>query len=607
VSDERKRKLVKRHLIATADERTWRFDRPVLFLGEWCREWLRREVWGPMDATVARPYGVAPGQQEKDCGHVNSVFESLMLELREQLNEIHGVKRSERYWRILVGPWLLLFSHTLFNRWSSIRQALAEHDVGGMTRVAATGEELVPASFAEYPDKWLSHYWNQHIFARIAEEWFSVPMETASPDLPENGNESFHVVGPQQGVRTRLRRSARRTLAALLASATRVSSRDTDTFFLATYLPPVQEWLLQLSLGELPKYWRSVAAPKVRLDPAMRGRLAQRADRSEGFEDCLRTLLVEQIPTAYVEGYDALCASVSSLPWPKRPRLVCTSNSHWGDDVFKAWLAEKAEHGVPFVVGQHGGYYGVSKWDLFSEYHEMKTADRFLSWGWSEEGRTIIAPGPALKLVGAREGAWAPGGGALLVTTPFMRYTRDTYDICAFQANYLNEQFEFVESLPAEIRGRLTVRLHPSHGSIGQPQDVRWRDRCPDLRLDPGTLPLNEALSRSRLHVATYNGTTFLETLGLNIPTIVFWNPCDNPLRDSAVPYFDRLEKAGLFHRDPRSAAAKVAEIWEDVRGWWQRREIQGAREFFCRRFARTVDRPVAELRNALVAVSAPR
>lgn len=34
-----------RYLITTADERTWKFDRPVLFLGEWCRLYDRRHVW----------------------------------------------------------------------------------------------------------------------------------------------------------------------------------------------------------------------------------------------------------------------------------------------------------------------------------------------------------------------------------------------------------------------------------------------------------------------------------------------------------------------------------------------------------------------------------
>jgi len=594
---------MKRHLITTAYERTWKFDQPVLFLGEWCREWARRDVWQRMDAVVAKPYGVALRQQEQDCSFVNSIFETLIPALAQQLNTIHGVNYSTRYWRILLGPWMLLFAHTIYNRWSCIRQAANEHDIAGTMRIAGPDQDFVPYSFADFPDKWLSHYWNQHVFARIAAGWFSIPTESLASGNINRGQQGGHPAAGPRRTELSIRRRARRALVSIFESATRLLSRDSDAFFLATYLPRLQEWLLQVSMGEIPKYWKSPPAPRTPVDPKMRERLSLQADNTEGFENCLRTLLIEQLPTAYLEGYENLRATVSRLPWPARPRVVCTSNSHWGDDVFKAWLAEKTEQGVPYVVGQHGGYYGVSKWEVFSEYHEMKTADRFLSWGWTEKGKSIISPGPALKLIGARRGIWNPKGGLLQVTTPFMRYTRDTYDISTFQANYLNEQFEFVGALPDAIRVRLTVRLHPAHASVGQPQDIRWRDRHPEVSLDPGTRPIDELISRNRLYVATYNGTSFLETLGLNIPTIIFWNPGDNPLRDGAIPYFDRLEEAGLFHRTPRSAAAKVAEVWEDVPGWWSRREIQETREYFCHRFARTVDHPVIELRKALTAV----
>jgi putative transferase (TIGR04331 family) len=91
-----------------------------------------------------------------------------------------------------------------------------------------------------------------------------------------------------------------------------------------------------------------------------------------------------------------------------------------------------------------------------------------------------------------------------------------------------------------------------------------------------------------------------LESLGRNIPTIIFWNPEHWELRPSAVPYFDRLKQVGIFHETPESAAKKASEIWDDVEGWWNQPEIQQARRFFCDHFARTVDNPVQVLRKAL-------
>ena len=49
---------VARYLITTADESTWKFDRPVIFLGEWCRIYDRRHIWEDMDAIVSAHQGI---------------------------------------------------------------------------------------------------------------------------------------------------------------------------------------------------------------------------------------------------------------------------------------------------------------------------------------------------------------------------------------------------------------------------------------------------------------------------------------------------------------------------------------------------------------------
>ena len=43
---------MKRFLITTALEETWRDDEPVLFLGEWCRLYSRKDRWSKIDAEI---------------------------------------------------------------------------------------------------------------------------------------------------------------------------------------------------------------------------------------------------------------------------------------------------------------------------------------------------------------------------------------------------------------------------------------------------------------------------------------------------------------------------------------------------------------------------
>ena len=71
-----------RYLITTADERSWKFDRPVLFIGEECRRYDRKHIWSKMDAIVAEPYTtVRLGQKLRDISYVLSIARQLLKEL----------------------------------------------------------------------------------------------------------------------------------------------------------------------------------------------------------------------------------------------------------------------------------------------------------------------------------------------------------------------------------------------------------------------------------------------------------------------------------------------------------------------------------------------
>ena len=234
------------------------------------------------------------------------------------------------------------------------------------------------------------------------------------------------------------------------------------------------------------------------------------------------------------------------------------------------------------------------------------TADRYLTWGWTDNNPKHY-PCVALKIAGLPIGTWNPTGGLLQVMTHDARYTRCSWERPSPEPSYLEDQFRFASALPQHIRVMLTVRLTASAASQGRPHEVLWQARHPDVRLDRGTGSIEPLIRRSRLYVYTYNSTGFLETMGRNIPTIVFWDSKYNELRASAQPYYDLLKGAGIFHETPESAAAKATEVWHDVAAWWNRREVQDARRSFCERFARMPENPIRLLKEALTTVKAER
>jgi putative transferase (TIGR04331 family) len=152
--------------------------------------------------------------------------------------------------------------------------------------------------------------------------------------------------------------------------------------------------------------------------------------------------------------------------------------------------------------------------------------------------------------------------------------------------DYLAEQARFWAALAKEVKPLMALRLYT--------QDYEWGIReymqavAPDLRIEGWSKPFYARMRESRLCIATYNSTTYLETLAANFPTLVFWNPGITQLKEDAIPYFEQLRSCGILHYTPESAARKLNQIYDDPQEWWHQPEVQEARGAFCEQYART-------------------
>lgn len=117
-----------RFLITTADERSWAKEKPVIFLGEWCKRFSKKN-WQTLDSTTIPYHWDSHQKFNQDYKYLGSVYEKILQSLAKILNDLHGVDRSLRYWRIIVGPWLYYFVQILYDRWEMINIAISDYKV----------------------------------------------------------------------------------------------------------------------------------------------------------------------------------------------------------------------------------------------------------------------------------------------------------------------------------------------------------------------------------------------------------------------------------------------------------------------------------------------
>ena len=551
-------------------------------------------MWSSLDAVVAEPYGLDAASKRRDVAYVQALADQLLIELTAEMNAFHGVQHGVRYWNILLGHWLQRYVAVVFNRYATLEQAFKKYQISGSTVFVADGYCLAAPDSDGFVRGCTDPVWNHVLFANILHFMGHCELEIDSEALRGVQGLASAVgkpaITPERGLRHKAVDAATGML--------RMFYRNSDAVISGSTLPLPVEAKLQLRLGQVPQLWPSPTLSRVEFDLERRKQFVINTSEAGGLKKFLRAQLPDVIPACYMEGYAQLVRDAEALPWPANPKFIFTSVRFGADELFKAWAAAKVEQlGTPYYVGQHGNNYGTHIYAGNAKWPERVTSDRFFSWGWSEEG-TNAAPAIIFREAGREPERYDPVGGLLLIEkcNPPTTWPWDRY---AEFGRYQEEQFCFVEALPAHVRLALTVRLHYEHSGYRWFEDQRWRDRCPDARLEKGTARLRDMIAQSRLVVHSYDSTGFLETLRANVPSICFTQDTFE-LASSAQIDYQMLREAGLLIESPQQAARAIEQHWDNVGIWWSSAMVQNARLTFCNRYARMTNDPITTIKNLL-------
>ena len=566
-------------LVTTADQRFWKTQEKILFLGEWCRLYEQKSVWSELNQEVLPWHWYDRAKLIRDAEYLQDLHNKILPLLTSTLNELHGVDHSCRYWRITLGNWLHYFVGVFFDRFASIQNAIDSHKA---THTWIPSQDLtnnVPKDFAEF-ENWLGQdSYNFLIFSWIIQQLkvisFEVKEEIKEPFSPEKDS-------PKPSLNWKV------PVKKVIEGFSRcVPDRFNKIVFYAFKLNPWSLASLQLTLGQFPYLaGPQINTPQVQLNGEMRNNL-ELSFAENPFESLLEKIIPIQIPKVYIEGYFHMHQKALRA-FPKTPKLICSSVGLYSHEGFKFWAAAMVERGTKLVGSQHGGHYG-SNLISSKEDHEIACNDRFISWGWKKEITPKVIPLPSGQLAQSFQSLKPnPEGNILFVDLEdFLQiYSVSSGHLGSTMTKRLESNQCFAEGLSPAVRKLLFLRLHPADRGWGSIE--RWKEFDPNISVYRGRESVFRQINRSRLLVVSYNSTTHLETLAANFPTLFFWKPNLTELRPSAQKYHDLMHEVGVFHKSPESAAEKVNQIYQDPLGWWLSPEIQKAREIFCLQYAWT-------------------
>jgi putative transferase (TIGR04331 family) len=573
------------HLITTADERTYNFEKSVLFLGEWCKPYQKKNIWLKYNTITAEPFGIGLENKKSNISIVQNLHKEFIKLLSARFNEINNTNFSERYYNILLGHWLYRYLCVLFNRFYTIEQTFSKYKISSTSRIEfGYNYDFATNDSQDFLNIVNDDLWNHNLYLRI--------IEFIGYDISINTIKSQHNYESLNKPNSSVYKKIKSTLIFIYNNCSKLFIRNTDAFIINSYLPRFEELKFQIALFQFPVLWRSPKIPYFEKNSGLRHLANNFISKEKNFENFAKSLLFEMIPKCYLEGSVYIMSECQKINWPKYPKFILTSNNFDTDEFFKYWTASKVDQGFSYYVCQHGNNYGTYFGN--DNWPERVTPDRFITWGWSSLNSNTTK-GFNFKIVKKIKFNSNKSDKIYLILLhqPYRCHPEDNY----FEfTQYQEDQFCFVQAISNEVKSNLLIRLHSSSINFNWSETQRWKDLDDKLNIIKSDVSFHQILLQSRVLVFSYDSTGFLEALMLNKPTIAFWREENNNLIYEVNEYYNELKEAKILFSNPAAAAEFISDNWNKIDDWWSSDFVQYVRTKFCNEFSKFENKPIRKL-----------
>lgn len=515
-------------------------------------------------------------EQNKELGtlEIDKAMEFCLTEISDILNKFHDVNKCELYWQTIISPWILSVI-TLYIEKKGLFNNLPKEYTYTFKTACNQNDPFIFRDFKDFNTKKFDESFQHNVFLDVAKESV-VDIEFVDIPLTEKAVVATPPVSKVKKLLTKLINGLAFTL----------NLKKKLTFISSPYMSRVT--LLKLFVCNVPYFSflkREVEINSVSVKNIdMRNELIANIPVCSPEKNSLLKFCIKLLPLSYLENYQEI-AKGTKLKYPNKVSVINTAVSDVVDDEFKIWSAEQRELGAKYVINQHGGLYGLGKY-MPLEKLQIANSDQFLTWGWSNCNKTI--PVGALKLKFKKKKNRQQSKIEILVIllgNPKYPYWCTSVPCGSALVKYFNDQFGLFEALPLHLRANTKFRFGINDFNWGFETEFKRR-----YSINTDTSDYVDSIENAGLCICTYNATTMLETIALDIPTIMYWDPALFSIRENAISIFDELKECGLLQDNPEHLAGFLDENIDDIDNWWGSHKVQEVRNKFMSIYGNKVD-----------------
>ena len=441
-------------------------------------------------------------KQKLEIKFIDNLYKKLLIELSVIFNDIHEVKWKLKSWEILLGPWLSRYITVIVDRYRNINRSQKLNIINNKYTLASS-------DLSEFTLNTQNKDWNKYLEKRIKEI------------LIKKKNKSLIKIIKQNN------------------SITKFSFLQKITFFLLNLLKPIlcfnnkfvfykpyfgkslKVIRLFLSLREFPFIYDKFLDNRwfFPYNKNFRKKIKISLSSNSIEERIVKSLLLESIPTIYLEGFRKINKIIYNNLFPKKTKIIFTG-SILKDNLFKFWVSSQVSKRAKLIIKQHGTNYGqISSWD--HEKHEISISDKYLTYGWNHNKKTFSSCNfysfkkENYKILKNKKILIVPGDLRLFKTNNIlfdkkMSNTLKLYDdfLKKFKKSKLKDIF--FKSHPLDFKSNFYIENY-----LKKKYKINYLNH---------NLNLDNLFNEFELIIFFYNSTDFLKLIGSNKPTFFINN-----------------------------------------------------------------------------------
>ena len=292
------------------------------------------------------------------------------------------------------------------------------------------------------------------------------------------------------------------------------------------------------------------------------------------------------MPEFYIEDFHLIKIESQNLPLGNNIRKVYSSLCIWEDSVLKFWLCENLKK-LKLYYSQHGVNYGMTLYS-YSQIFEKRLSDFYLTWGWKEENNKSVIPFFSNKIFKKRKKICNKNKKILIVNSKSFKYLPENHTAIyyGYQSKKYNEEVNSLFKLiPKKLRKNFYVKNYPNE-TLDNPYNLDFsKNKFKGLNFLDSKKNILTLFKNYKYIIHTYLGTTFLECLSSNTPSLLLIDIDKSLFNSKTKIMLKKLENSKIIHKNRDQLMKFILNPKFNDNYWWNDKKLQKNLKYFCKEF----------------------